>query len=68
MIVRTVKNAEDAFDHMIIDVNGDLCSCGNYGCIECYSSIPSIVKRFVSELKKGRITEIKRSSGRSKLY
>jgi predicted NBD/HSP70 family sugar kinase len=59
MIVRTLNDAEDAFGHMVIDVDGDLCCCGNYGCIECYSSIPSIVKKFSSELKKGRITDIR---------
>lgn len=59
MIVRTINNAEDAFGHMVVDVDGDLCSCGNYGCIECYSSIHSIVKKFVSEMKKGRITMVK---------
>ena len=59
MSVRAINNAEDAFGHMVIDVDGDRCSCGNYGCIECYSSIPSIVKKFASEMKKGRITEIK---------
>jgi len=59
MIVRTINNAEDAFGHMVVDADGDLCGCGNYGCIECYSSIPSIVKRIVSELKKGRITKLK---------
>lgn len=58
MIVRTTNNAEDAFGHMVIDVDGELCCCGNYGCIECYSSIPSIVRKFVSEIKKGRTTVI----------
>ncbi len=53
-IVRTVNDAEDAFGHMVIDVDGEACSCGNFGCIECYSSIPAITNRFIAELKKGR--------------
>jgi predicted NBD/HSP70 family sugar kinase len=61
-IVRTVNDAEDAFGHMVVDVDGELCSCGNYGCVECYSSIPSITKRFRSELKKGRSSLIMKPS------
>lgn len=54
IIVRTINDTEDAFGHMVIDVDGDKCTCGNYGCIECYSSIPSITNKFVSAMKKGR--------------
>ncbi|MGE5557653.1 MAG: ROK family protein [Bacillota bacterium] len=57
-IVRSMNNAEDAFGHMIIDVDGELCGCGNYGCIECYASIPSVVRRFLSEMKKGVHTSV----------
>jgi Transcriptional regulator/sugar kinase len=57
-IVRTMNDAEDVFGHMVIDVDGEHCDCGNYGCIECYSSIHSIVKKFISELKKGRVSSI----------
>lgn len=57
-IIRTVNNAEDAFGHMVIDVDGEACTCGNFGCIECYSSIRAITKKFVSELKKGRISQV----------
>ena len=57
-IVRTVNDTEDVFGHMIIDVDGERCNCGNYGCIECYSSIPAIVRKFISELKKGRSSSL----------
>ena len=57
-IVKTVNESEDAFGHMIVDVDGDRCSCGNFGCIECYASILSITKKFVSEIKKGRSSSI----------
>lgn len=55
-VVRTIDDTEDAFGHMVVDADGELCSCGNYGCIECYSSIPAIVEKFIRELKKGRVT------------
>ena len=32
---------------MIIDVDGELCICGNHGCIECYSTIPAIEKIYL---------------------
>ncbi len=30
--------------HTSISYNGILCSCGNRGCLECYASIPAILK------------------------
>ncbi|MDK2810474.1 MAG: hypothetical protein PWR27_1183 [Petroclostridium sp.] len=57
-IVRTINDAEDAFGHMVIDVDGELCSCGNYGCVEAYSSILSITNKFMSAIKKGRTSII----------
>jgi predicted NBD/HSP70 family sugar kinase len=59
-LLRSINDAEDSFAHMIIDLDGDRCTCGNYGCVEAYSSIPSIVKKFVSEIKRGRDTSIKK--------
>ncbi len=46
LFVRNINDAEDAFAHMVVDVKGMKCSCGNKGCIEAYSSIYSIVNRF----------------------
>lgn len=57
-LIRTINDTEDAFGHMIIDVNGEPCSCGNRGCIESYVSIPSIVNRFKKEIEFGNSTTI----------
>jgi predicted NBD/HSP70 family sugar kinase len=58
-IVRSMNDAEDAFGHMTIDlVDGELCECGNYGCIECYCSIHAIVRKFIAAIKKGRVSQI----------
>lgn len=51
-LIRTINNSEDALAHMIVDVRGELCSCGNYGCVESYSSISKITQKFISEIKK----------------
>jgi len=52
VLIRTINNLEDAFGHMIVDANGELCSCGNCGCLESYVSIPNITRRFAKELEK----------------
>lgn len=59
-IVRTINNSEDAFGHMIIDIKGDLCYCGNYGCVESYTSISKINSKYISEIKKGRKTKLEK--------
>jgi predicted NBD/HSP70 family sugar kinase len=60
LILRTLNDIEDAFGHMLVDIDGEKCFCGNYGCIETYCSIPSIVKSFISHLKRGRETLIQK--------
>jgi predicted NBD/HSP70 family sugar kinase len=57
VLIRTINNLEDAFGHMIVDANGELCSCGNYGCIECYASISNIRKKFVNKMKESELPE-----------
>jgi predicted NBD/HSP70 family sugar kinase len=37
--------------HSTIDVFGDKCSCGNYGCLETFVSIPAIIEKLKSRLK-----------------
>lgn len=53
-IIRPIYNQDDAFSHMVIVAGGEKCECGNYGCINAYSSAKAIVKRFVTLLKMGR--------------
>ncbi len=57
VFVRNINDSEDAFAHMMINVNGDRCSCGNRGCIEAYSSIFSIIEKF-KELKQEAAEEM----------
>lgn len=58
--VRNINDAEDAFAHMVIDVDGEECRCGNYGCIERYSSIYSITEEFIAQVKKGKSSIIQK--------
>jgi predicted NBD/HSP70 family sugar kinase len=57
-IIRTINDAEDAFGHMVIDVDGELCYCGNHGCIECYASMHAIGQKYIAAVKQGRPTTI----------
>ena len=57
-IIRTINDMEDAFAHMVINIDGEACSCGNYGCIECYSSVFAITGKYLSELKRGEPSKI----------
>ena len=44
--------------HYIIDPQGPLCGCGARGCLEAYASAPSIVRRTIEAIKRGRVTGI----------
>ncbi|QNU65264.1 ROK family protein [Ruminiclostridium herbifermentans] len=52
VFVRNINDADDAFAHMIVDLNGRKCSCGNVGCIEAYASIYSINQVFTELCNK----------------
>jgi glucokinase len=46
--------------HMTIDLNGRLCKCGNYGCLEAYASGPAIAARAVEGIQSGADTSLPR--------
>lgn len=33
------------FGHISVDLKGERCSCGNYGCLELYSSVPVMLEK-----------------------
>lgn len=39
--------------HMVVDIHGRKCSCGNYGCMNAYSTIPALVREVQNQLKRG---------------
>lgn len=39
--------------HMVIDRRGPLCSCGSYGCVEAYASLPATLGRVAQALSAG---------------
>jgi len=40
--------------HTIVDVNGPKCSCGNYGCLEAFSSESAIINQLTKAVRMGR--------------
>lgn len=61
VLIRTINNSEDAFGHMIVDVNGLKCSCGNYGCIESYVSISNITQKFIDEMRGMKLLRLNKN-------
>lgn len=45
------------FGHMVIEKNGIKCKCGNYGCLEPYVSIDTIIERVLDGIKNNAYTE-----------
>ncbi|GAA0440299.1 ROK family transcriptional regulator [Lentibacillus halophilus] len=39
--------------HMVVDLHGRKCICGNYGCLNAYSTIPALVNEMQKHLKRG---------------
>jgi glucokinase len=44
--------------HQTVDLNGPRCGCGNYGCIEVFSSGPAIVAEAARGIRQGWSTKI----------
>ena len=44
----------DGLAHMIIDVDGRKCTCGEYGCVEAYASTEAIRNQCVQAMRLGR--------------
>jgi predicted NBD/HSP70 family sugar kinase len=51
-LIRPHNICEDALGHMIVDNNGDACTCGNHGCVETYVSISNLTRQFSDRLRE----------------
>ncbi|WP_314586365.1 ROK family protein [Paenibacillus terrigena] len=49
---------EDAFGHIIVDMHGQRCSCGSYGCLQAYSSLPAIRDEVIRQMKRGKCSSL----------
>jgi len=50
--------------HTVIDVNGELCNCGNKGCLETFASRVAILKRVQSAVDHGEKTYLSQIPGK----
>lgn len=57
-IYRGFNHAAADVGHTVIDLNGRKCRCGNFGCVETYTSYESIVRRFEEKIKQGETSSI----------
>jgi glucokinase len=53
-LVRGIGNSAGEFGHISIEPEGPLCSCGNRGCLENYSSGTALVKRVQEKMDSGQ--------------
>lgn len=44
--------------HIVVDVDGDKCNCGNYGCLETVAANNNIVKNIIKLIKRGESTSL----------
>ena len=44
--------------HIVVDVDGPKCNCGNYGCLESIASNKSLVKKAIKLIKQGTETQM----------
>ncbi len=42
---RGLRGLTSEFGHVSIDMDGELCKCGNHGCLELYTSIPLVLEK-----------------------
>ena len=50
-ILRGFKDYSGDIGHMLVDINGPRCTCGQFGCLECMASGNALVRRAQAELK-----------------
>ncbi|PLT31054.1 ROK family transcriptional regulator [Peribacillus deserti] len=49
--------------HMVIDIDGPRCTCGNYGCLQTFASGPAIVDRTKKEIRLGQFSLLSELTG-----
>lgn len=52
-LVRGTNDVAGELGHMTIKDGGELCNCGNHGCLEAYASATALVRRSLAKLNSG---------------
>ncbi len=53
-----INNISGEFGHMVVNLDGALCSCGRRGCVETYFSRYGLLQLSKNHLKKGKTTKL----------
>jgi N-acetylglucosamine repressor len=63
-VVRGSGNTAGEFGHISLSLDGPLCLCGSYGCLEAYTSNIATLKRYLGrDLSAAQTRELLRTSG-----
>lgn len=60
-LYRGINDSAGEIGHTTVDIDGPICSCGNYGCLEALASEKALVERVIKGIKEGqssRVTEL----------
>lgn len=57
-IHRGFGNGAGEIGHMVLDIDGPKCNCGNFGCLETLSSGIAIQRRVMEEIRRGYPTSL----------
>lgn len=57
-LLYSTSNEVDSFGHTIVEMNGRPCSCGAYGCLGQYSSLPVVFDEIIKQIKMGEPSSI----------
>ncbi|MFN3966882.1 MAG: ROK family protein [Endomicrobiia bacterium] len=62
------QDAAGEIGHITVNPSGPKCNCGNYGCLEAYSSATGIVNRIREAIKNGEKSSLKEPITSKKVY
>ena len=57
-LYRGLGDSAGEIGHSVVDIDGPVCSCGNYGCLEALASETALVTVTVKAIKEGRSSSV----------
>jgi N-acetylglucosamine repressor len=58
ILYRGISMSAGEVGHIVVDEDGPLCVCGNYGCLDSLATIPALIKRTVKLIRQGAESKI----------
>jgi N-acetylglucosamine repressor len=57
-LYRGISMSAGEIGHIVVDEDGPLCICGNYGCLDSLATIPALIKRTIKIIRQGAESKI----------